>query len=84
METQTQIKLVDEAPAATQESFKVGEYVLPGFAYDANGGITPASMVDVMMTFFALMENQPKVHEAMKALQIAIRDNSGRIVFPKA
>lgn len=67
---------------AQQDTFKVGDFELPGLAYASDGSITTASLIDLVLICLASMEN-PKVDEVLKANSIILKDKNGKLFFPR-
>lgn len=68
---------------ATQQTYKVGDFEFPGLATSKEGGITPASFVDMMVVCLASLEH-PAVDKILTANEIVIRDVNGQLFFPRA
>lgn len=69
-------------PMAKQETFKLGEYELPGLAFNDKGEITLPSMLDLMFVSLAALDN-PEVNQILKANKIVIRTVDGQLYFPR-
>jgi hypothetical protein len=67
---------------AKQQPIKVGEYELPGLAFDKDGKIAVQSLIDMLLQCMALL-NHPAVNDVLKANSIMIRDMNGKILFPQ-
>lgn len=71
---------------ATQNEYEFEKdgvsYLLPGLAEGADGRITIASFLDLLMVCLAVSDND-NVARMLKANKIVLRDKKGQILFPK-
>lgn len=72
----------DTAEVDKQVTYKVDEFELPGLAIDKDGKLTHASMLDVLFQCLAALGDD-KIDEIMKSNGLVIRDNNGKLFFPR-